>query len=123
MAITVWHVLLYLLPSAVVALGLTKLSRHMYLFSFLMLPGTGLHEGCHLIFGALLGAKPTSMNVWPRKTPSGYLMGHVVFKNIQWWNAAPVALAPALIAPLIFWMAWWRVSNGWQFNPVLDIVL
>ena len=120
---TYWHALLYLLPSAVIALGLTKLSRRMYLFSFLMLSGTLAHELCHLIFGVLLGAKPTSMNIWPRKTAAGYLMGHVVFSNIRWWNAGPVALAPALIAAVVFGVAWWRVQNGWDPEPILDGVL
>ena len=123
MTATYWHALLYLLPSAVVAFGLIRLSRHMYLFSFLTLSGTLVHEGLHLVCGMLLGARPTSMNVWPRKTPSGYMMGHVAFSNVHWWNAAPVALAPMLIAPLIFGVAYWRVSDGWHFDPMQDVVL
>jgi hypothetical protein len=118
-----WNSLLYLLPPAILALGLRSLSGRMYLFAFLNISGTLVHELSHLIAGLLLGAKPTSMNIWPRKTASGYIMGHVAFANIRWWNAAPVALAPLLIAPLLIGIAYWRVRDGWRFDPLVDGML
>lgn len=117
-----WHVLWYLLPSAIVAIGLTKLSGRMHLFAFLLLSGTIAHELSHLILGMLLGAQPVSFNVWPRKTPTGYQMGHVSFTNIRWWNAGVVALAPLLIVALILGVAWWRVRYGYHFDPMVDAI-
>lgn len=117
-----WHMLLYLVPSAIIALGLTKFSGRMHLFAFLILGGTVAHELSHLILGILLGAQPVSFNVWPRKTAAGYRMGHVAFTNIRWWNAAPVALSPTLLIPVILGVAWWRVRHGYQFDAMVDTI-
>ena len=66
------------------------------------LPGTWLHEVAHLFVGMLLGARPVSFTLWPRKSGNTWILGSVGFKRINVWNAAPVALAPLML----FGLAW-----------------
>ncbi len=56
--------------------------------------GTILHEAMHLLTGIVLGAKPTSVNLLPRRTENGWILGSVSFSRLTIWNAAPVAFAP-----------------------------
>jgi hypothetical protein len=110
-----WQVLLYLMPAALIAYGLSRLSRHLGLFAFLTLTGTLLHELSHFSVGTLLGARPVALNLFPKARRDGsYVMGSVTFSNLRWFNAAPTALAPLLIMPLVISVAWWRVHTGWR---------
>jgi hypothetical protein len=62
------------------------------LFILTMLPGTCLHELCHLFLGVLTNAKPNSFSIIPNRMK----LGSVSFTNITWYNAIPTALAPLL---------------------------
>lgn len=68
------------------------------------LPGTWLHEVAHWITGLLLGAKPVSFSLWPRKDEHTWVLGSVGFQRMNIWNAAPVALAPLMLFGL-GWLA------------------
>lgn len=69
----------------------------------LLLPGTILHEFLHFIIGLLLNGKPVGFSLLPKKTKSGYILGSVGFKNITFYNATPIALAPFLaLIPVIY---------------------
>lgn len=95
------------------------LARRHVVFFALCLPGTILHELSHWIVGLLTFAKPVGFSVWPRRiAPHTWQLGSVNFVNIQWWNAALVALAPLgiVLAPLV--VAVWRVK--FQMRSVLD---
>jgi hypothetical protein len=60
----------------------------------LLLPGTILHEFLHFIIGFVLNGKPTGFSLIPKRTKSGYILGSVSFKNITFYNAFPIAIAP-----------------------------
>ncbi|BBQ03078.1 hypothetical protein BSFA1_82060 (plasmid) [Burkholderia sp. SFA1] len=116
--------LTYLVPPAIAALMLRSLSGRIAVFALATLTGTMVHELLHAIVGALTGARPISMSLFPRRSADGrgYVMGSVTFENLTWYNAAPACLAPLLGLPLLAFVAWLRVNGGWHFEA-LDILL
>jgi len=77
------------------------------LFILLTLIGTAAHELLHAFSGLLFAAKPVSLSVIPRRQPDGgWLLGHVHFANLRWWNKLQVGLAPLALVPLGVWFFW-----------------
>ncbi|MGH8853815.1 MAG: hypothetical protein ACREWI_06005 [Telluria sp.] len=119
--------LLYLLPSAALALLLWIGSgAHPFFFLFTA-AGTLSHELAHFSVGLLTNAEPVGLSVFPKriKKPGkghNWELGSVTFANLRWYNAAPAALAPLLVLGLPFAVAWWRTRHGWVFEP-LDLAL
>lgn len=119
--------LLYLIPSAALALLLWIASgAHPFFFLFTA-AGTLCHELAHFSVGLLTNAEPVGMSIFPRKIRKpgkghNWELGSVSFANLRWYNAAPAALAPLLILALPFGVAWWRTRHGWVFEPV-DLLL
>lgn len=87
------------------------LTRHPWKAAVVGLAGTAAHEASHFIVGALLGARPVSVGLFPKQTPNGWVLGSVTFENMTLWNAAPVALAPLLL---------WGVGAWIGLSPLLD---
>ena len=75
---------------------------HRWLFAVLVLPGTIVHELSHFIVGLILGGMPSWLSVWPKFDENGSRYGYVEFRNINWFNAAPIGLSP-LIIPFGMW--------------------
>ena len=117
------ELLVYLVPSAALALLIRLLAgTHPFFFLFTV-AGTICHELAHFLVGLLLGARPASFTVIPRRKGRHWELGSVTLTRIRWYNAAPVALAPFLILLLPFAVAWWRTTRpGWTFGP-LDLAL
>jgi len=65
-----------------------------YLIALLSIGATWLHECCHLACGVLLGAKPISFSLWPRREGDKWVLGSVGFSNLNVCNSAFVAFAP-----------------------------
>jgi hypothetical protein len=126
-----FDLLLYLLPSAALALLLWIGSgAHPFFFVFTA-AGTLCHELAHFSVGLLTNAEPIGLSVIPKriKKPRGgrnaghnWELGSVTFANLRWYNAAPSALAPLLVLGLPFAVAWWRTRHGLVFEPV-DLAL
>ncbi len=126
------EMLLYLVPSAALALLLWIGSSAHPVFFLFTASGTLCHELAHFSVGLLTNAEPVGMSIFPRriKKPRGggpgkghnWELGSVSFANLRWYNAAPAALAPLLILALPFAVAWWRTRHGWVFEPV-DLLL
>jgi hypothetical protein len=115
------HVLLYLLPSMVLALLIKALSGRFVLFTFLTLAGTLCHELAHCIAGFLTNARPTSIRLIPKRiSRQHYQMGAATFSNIRWYNAAITALAPIAILAIPLIYADWRMrtSSGFTWEDV-----
>lgn len=74
------------------------------LTALFFLPATFLHELLHFLMGLLLLAKPTSFSLIPKKEENGYTLGEVRFSNLNFFNTIPVALAPALIFVLLYYI-------------------
>lgn len=118
---------LYLLPSAALAFLIFILSRLHPLFFLLTLAGTICHELAHLVVGQLVGARPVSLSIIPRRIALPgkrwqWRLGSVTLSRVTWYNAAPSALAPLLIVLLPLGVAWWRTRGDWHFAP-LDLAL
>jgi hypothetical protein len=120
-------VLLYLVPSAALALLIRILAgAHPFFFLFTV-AGTICHELAHYLVGLLTGARPTALTIIPRRiyragAPSHWELGSVTLTRVRWYNAAPAALAPFLIITLPFLVARWRTAPGWHFQP-FDLLL
>lgn len=114
--------LLYLAPSLLLALLIRALSaRHPFFFLF-TLAGTICHELAHFVVGLLTGARPAAFTIIPRRVGHGWELGSVQLTRVRWYNAAPSALAPFLVALLPFLVATWRTRSGLHFTW-LDLAL
>jgi len=126
-----FDMLLYLAPSAALAVLLwIAAAAHPAFFVFTAV-GTLFHELAHFSIGLLSNAEPVGMSVVPRRIKRSkgskagghnWELGSVTFANLRWYNAAPAALAPLLVLLLPFAVAWWRTRHGWTFEP-LDLAL
>jgi hypothetical protein len=115
-------VLLYLAPSLLLALVIRRLSSFHPVFFLFTLAGTICHELAHFCVGLLTGARPAGFSVMPRRMGRSWQLGSVSLTRVRWYNAAPVALAPFLVAAVPLAVALWRTHPGWQFQP-LDLLL
>lgn len=109
-------VLVYILPSAVLALIIRILAAKHPFFFLLTLAGTICHELAHFLIGFVTCAGPSSISIIPRRAGRHWKLGSVEFGNIRWYNAAPTALAPLAILAIPFLIAAWRVQPGWTFE-------
>lgn len=82
----------------------------------LLLPGTILHEMLHFLVGLVLNGKPVGFSLIPKKIHNRYILGSVSFKNIQFYNALPIALAPILAVIPVFYLI-----HMIQTEPALQI--
>ena len=124
--------LLYLLPSAALAVLLWIGSGAHPIFFLFSTAGTLCHELAHFSVGLLTNAEPVGMSIIPRriKKPRGggsgkahnWELGSVSFANLRWYNAAPSALAPLLVLAVPLGVAWWRTRQEWRFEPI-DLAL
>ncbi|KVP39521.1 hypothetical protein WJ87_04605 [Burkholderia ubonensis] len=95
-----------LLALFLLTFGLVRCSLHPTVFALVAWPGTLAHELSHAAVGLVLGARPTSMSLWPKSLGNGrWQLGSVEFTNLKWWNAPWTALAPMLLAPLALVLA------------------
>lgn len=118
-----WNVVLYLLPSIVLALVFHLLARRHPVFFGFYLSSTILHELAHLFAGFATNAKPVSFTVIPRRTnASQWTLGSVSFANIRWYNAAFVGLAPVLVLSVPVLVAVVRMHFGMAYDW-LDVLI
>ena len=111
-------ILLYLLPSALLAVMIRMLAaRHPFFFLFTV-AGTFCHELAHFCLGFLTGARPASLTIIPRRVGRHWELGSVTLTRVRWYNAAPSALAPLLIILIPFALAWWRTRTPWHFELI-----
>jgi len=92
--------LVILILTFFIAQYLSSTAYSIGLYAFVTLPGTFLHELAHYMSALFLGGLPSNFNL----IPSGNTLGSVRF-HPNWYNAASVAMAPFLLAPLTFLVA------------------
>ncbi|MFP5393571.1 MAG: hypothetical protein ACLGI6_18815 [Gammaproteobacteria bacterium] len=111
--------LVYLAPSAALAIVLRMLARRHPVFFVFTLAGTLCHELAHYAAGLITFARPGRLSIVPRRSGAGWQLGSVSFTHLRWYNAAPVALAPLAVLAIPFLVAFWRTGGGstWQFQP------
>ncbi len=108
--------LLYLAPSAALAIVIRLLAGVHPIFFLFTAAGTACHELAHFIVGLLTNARPQGLSLIPKRTAKGWLLGSVTLGHLRWYNAAPTALAPILIILIPFAVAWWRTRDGLHFG-------
>jgi len=84
---------------------------NIYLSALVNIPGTLLHETSHFVTGLFLNAYPTRFDLWPKKRDGVYVMGSVGFRNMQFYNALPSALAPLLLLVVGYYFNRWYFKN------------
>jgi len=114
--------LVYLIPSAALALLIRLLAGSHPAFFLLTVTGTLCHELAHYGVALLTGARPTALSVIPHRIGRHWQLGSVTLMRVRWYNAAPAALAPLLIFTLPWLVASWRTGPDWTFHP-LDLAL
>jgi len=76
--------------------------------------GTIFHELAHFIVGKILLAKPTNFSLIPHKVEESgqkyYVLGHVGFSKLNWFNSLPVAMAPLLLLLIAYYIE----NNYWD---------
>jgi hypothetical protein len=115
-------ILLYLLPSVLLAVGIRFLAARHPIFFLLTVAGTVCHELAHFLAGLLTGAKPGALTIIPRRKGRHWELGSVTLNRVRWYNAAPAALAPLVIILIPLAVAWWRTRPGWTF-ALIDIAI
>ena len=107
--------LAYLGGLAAVLWVLNQAKRSFWLCALLALPGTLCHEACHWLVGKLLNGHPVHFTVLPRREGQGFVLGSVAFRNLRWYNAFFVGMAPLALLPLAYGLLLWRLGR----NPIL----
>jgi hypothetical protein len=110
------NLMAYLLPALGLAVIIRILSKTHPAFFIFTLAGTICHELAHFIAGFLVGARPASLTVVPRRHGRQWRLGAVALTRVRWWNAAPAALAPLALLAIPLAAAWWRTRSGFQFG-------
>lgn len=101
----------------VITVALIRCSAHPTFFALLAFPGVLAHELAHFSVGAVLGARPTTMSLWPKSLGNGrWQLGSVAFSNLKWWSAPWTAMAPLLMAPISLTIAYWWIYPYWAAN-------
>ena len=114
------EVLVYLAPSAALAILIRILAGRHPIFFLFTVAGTICHELAHFIVGFLTGARPASLSIIPRRSGRTWQLGSVTLTRVRWYNAAPAALAPFLILLIPLAVAIWRTRGPWHFE-LMDI--
>lgn len=105
--------LAYQIPPCLMGLMLKWLIPIPAIRMVFVLPGTLVHEALHLIVGLLMNGKPVSMSLWPKKVgPGQWVLGSVGFRNLQWYNAMFIGLAPLLA--IVGVMLFSPTHKGWS---------
>lgn len=97
-----------------------SLARRDSAFWIIAWPGTVIHELLHLLIGWIINGKPTELSVIPTPWPGGYALGYVDFANITWYNSTPIALAPLLSVPVVYWLSLY-VPVTWTWGTALAV--
>lgn len=96
-------------------------SSRMGAFSMVLLrlPTTLAHELAHLAAALITFAKPTNIDITPRRADGGgWVLGSVECERLYWFNAFPVGMAPILVNLPLAWWAYGRettVGYIWSF--------
>lgn len=114
--------LVYLLPSALLAIVIRLLASKHPIFFLFTVAGTVCHELAHYTVGLFTGASPGAITIIPKRKGKHWELGSVTLNRVRWYNAAPAALAPLFIILIPLLVAWSRTRPGWSFQPV-DIAI
>ena len=113
-------IILYLLSCFLLVFVLGLLRNFFLIFSMLSLPATFAHELSHWIAAFLINAQPTKLSIIPQRNGRTYVLGHVLCRNISWYNAWLVGFSPLSLLSAAYFMAVWRTPFSFS---ALDVGL
>lgn len=87
------------------------LRRRFWLFFYVTFLATLMHELSHFITSMLLNGKPQGISVSPSRTTNGYVLGHVISRNMRWYNGTMIALAPFFLIVTAYIFFFQYISN------------
>jgi hypothetical protein len=97
---------------------LNQARRSFWLCALLAWPGTVCHEACHWLVGTLMNGHPVHFTVLPSREGHGFVLGSVALKNLRWYNAFFIGMAPLILLPLAYGLLLWRLGRhpviGWS---------
>jgi hypothetical protein len=68
--------------------------------------------------GKLLNGQPVHFTVFPRREGRGFVLGSVTLRNLRWYNAFFIGMAPLSLLPLAYGILLWRLGRqpafGWH---------
>lgn len=79
--------------------------------------GTFLHEMAHFIVALLLNGRPVGFSLFPVRHGDEWMLGSVEVKNVTWYNAIPIAMAPLTLFVGAYYLDLWYIS----FLPIKTI--
>ncbi|MBK9797705.1 MAG: hypothetical protein IPP58_14685 [Holophagaceae bacterium] len=116
----------YLAGTAALLWGMNQVRRSFWLCALLALPGTLCHEASHWVVGRLLNGQPAGFTVIPRREGRGFVLGSVALRNLRWYNACFIGLAPLLLLPLAYGLFLWRLGGnpdlGWPEAAMMYLI-
>lgn len=114
-----WRGWIWLLALAGVLWLFRKARGSMWGLTLVAFPGTLAHELCHLFVGWLCGGHPVRFSVLPRQRKDLVELGSVEFRNLRWYNAFFIGMAPLLLLGAAWVIVAWRSSLAFTWINAL----
>jgi len=100
------------------------LKKNIFFYFLFVFPFVFLHELTHFIISLLMGGKPRSFKVFPKKTQKGISLGEVSSENINFINAFPISMAPLLLfGSLFFWENYFNFFGETIYSYILFVYI
>lgn len=107
--------LFYLAPGIIGAILMKFFFGNPIFSALIRLPGTFVHEICHLVAALLLNGKPLRFSIIPKREGNGSLtLGHVIVGNVRWYNGVFIGMAPLSIAAGL----WIMLPEHWSLSQL-----
>jgi hypothetical protein len=111
-----WREWLWLLALAGVLWLFRKARGSFWGLALMALPGTFAHELCHLMVGWLCFGHPVRFTVLPKRKKQVVELGSVDFRNLRWYNAFFIGVAPLLLLAVAWGIVHWRLQTSTAFT-------
>ncbi|HEY72321.1 MAG: hypothetical protein DRJ03_15610 [Chloroflexi bacterium] len=94
----------------------SNLERTLGLFGLLMLPGTLLHEGGHILAALLMGSRPSGLSLLPAYEDVGdgkgtIELGSVLVRDVGLLRNSIISIAPTIVGSALILLVGWLVFD------------
>ena len=70
------------------------------------------------MFGWLSNGRPAGLQLLPRRSARGYVLGSVTCNNVRWYNGLFIGLAPLALLPFALLLFRWPFTKSPSIPPV-----
>ncbi len=81
------------------------------LFSLLMLPGTLVHEGSHVVTALFMGSSVSKVSFRPRYDRDGVELGSMTAKDVGLVRNSVISVAPIVVGTVLILLVGWHVFD------------